>query len=202
MGARIGLARRTCLRDGVDEADPAGHRGCGGWADSGPPPTERASRVVIRTDLRPKGLVRQAVLGTHWPWRPIDEGDARAVIEAIRRRFRGLSRSLPTTARRGRSMCSPSCSASTTARSGGLGGRCGSRRLPPPRPLPQLERGGSGAGGGEGSEPDPRAAPPWPDRFPFEQLTVPTLVISARDDDLAPYRFAAEAARRIPRRSW
>jgi pimeloyl-ACP methyl ester carboxylesterase len=95
-------------------------------------------------------------------------------------------------------MCSPSCSASTTARSGGLGGRCGSRRLPPPWPLPQLELGGSGAGGGEGSEPDPRAAPPWPDRFPFEQLTVPTLVISARDDDLAPYRFAAEAARRIP----
>jgi pimeloyl-ACP methyl ester carboxylesterase len=36
------------------------------------------------------------------------------------------------------------------------------------------------------------------DRFPFEQLTVPTLVISARDDALAPYRFAAEAARRIP----
>jgi pimeloyl-ACP methyl ester carboxylesterase len=36
------------------------------------------------------------------------------------------------------------------------------------------------------------------DRFPFEQLTVPTLVISARDDPLAPYRFAAEAARRIP----
>lgn len=36
------------------------------------------------------------------------------------------------------------------------------------------------------------------DRFPFEQLTVPTLVISARDDNFAPYRFAAEAAARIP----
>jgi pimeloyl-ACP methyl ester carboxylesterase len=36
------------------------------------------------------------------------------------------------------------------------------------------------------------------DRFPLEQLTVPTLVISARDDPLAPYRFAAKAASRIP----
>jgi pimeloyl-ACP methyl ester carboxylesterase len=36
------------------------------------------------------------------------------------------------------------------------------------------------------------------DRFPLEQLTVPTLVISARDDPLAPYRFAAKAAARIP----
>jgi pimeloyl-ACP methyl ester carboxylesterase len=36
------------------------------------------------------------------------------------------------------------------------------------------------------------------DRFPLEQLTVPTLVISARDDNFAPYRFAAEAAERIP----
>lgn len=36
------------------------------------------------------------------------------------------------------------------------------------------------------------------DRFPLEQLTVPTLVISARDDPLAPYRFAARAASRIP----
>lgn len=36
------------------------------------------------------------------------------------------------------------------------------------------------------------------DRFPFEELTVPTLVINARDDYLAPYRFAAEAASRIP----
>lgn len=36
------------------------------------------------------------------------------------------------------------------------------------------------------------------DRFPFEQLTVPTLVISARDDPLAPYRFAVKAASRIP----
>jgi pimeloyl-ACP methyl ester carboxylesterase len=36
------------------------------------------------------------------------------------------------------------------------------------------------------------------DRFPLEQLTVPTLVISAKDDPLAPYRFAAAAAARIP----
>jgi pimeloyl-ACP methyl ester carboxylesterase len=36
------------------------------------------------------------------------------------------------------------------------------------------------------------------DRFPLEQLTVPALVISARDDPLAPYRFAAQAASRIP----
>lgn len=36
------------------------------------------------------------------------------------------------------------------------------------------------------------------DRFPLEQLTVPTLIINARDDHLAPYRFAAEAASRIP----
>jgi pimeloyl-ACP methyl ester carboxylesterase len=36
------------------------------------------------------------------------------------------------------------------------------------------------------------------DRFPLEQLTAPTLVISARDDPLAPYRFAAQAASRIP----
>jgi pimeloyl-ACP methyl ester carboxylesterase len=35
-------------------------------------------------------------------------------------------------------------------------------------------------------------------RFPLEQLTVPTLVISARDDPLAPYRLAAKAASRIP----
>jgi pimeloyl-ACP methyl ester carboxylesterase len=39
---------------------------------------------------------------------------------------------------------------------------------------------------------------PVADRFPLEQLAVPTLVISARDDPLAPYRFAAEAAPRIP----
>lgn len=36
------------------------------------------------------------------------------------------------------------------------------------------------------------------DRFPLEQLTVPALVISAEDDTLAPYRFAAQAADRIP----
>ncbi len=36
------------------------------------------------------------------------------------------------------------------------------------------------------------------DRFPFEQLTIPTLVISARDDNFAPYRFAAQAVARIP----
>jgi pimeloyl-ACP methyl ester carboxylesterase len=39
---------------------------------------------------------------------------------------------------------------------------------------------------------------PAADRFPLEQLRVPTLVISARDDPLAPYRFAAAAASRIP----
>jgi pimeloyl-ACP methyl ester carboxylesterase len=32
------------------------------------------------------------------------------------------------------------------------------------------------------------------DRFPLERLAVPTLVISSRDDPLAPYRFAAKAA--------
>jgi fermentation-respiration switch protein FrsA (DUF1100 family) len=32
-----------------------------------------------------------------------------------------------------------------------------------------------------------------------EQLAVPVLIISARDDPLAPYRFAAAAASRIPR---
>lgn len=36
------------------------------------------------------------------------------------------------------------------------------------------------------------------DRFPLEQLAVPALVISARDDPLVPYRFAARAAPRIP----
>lgn len=36
------------------------------------------------------------------------------------------------------------------------------------------------------------------DRFPLEQLTVPTLVISAKDDPSAPYRFAAAPAARIP----
>lgn len=36
------------------------------------------------------------------------------------------------------------------------------------------------------------------DRFPLEELTVPALVINARDDPLAPYRFAADAASRIP----
>jgi pimeloyl-ACP methyl ester carboxylesterase len=36
------------------------------------------------------------------------------------------------------------------------------------------------------------------DRFPLEQLTVPTLIINARDDHLAPYRFAAAAANRNP----
>jgi pimeloyl-ACP methyl ester carboxylesterase len=36
------------------------------------------------------------------------------------------------------------------------------------------------------------------DRFPIEELTVSTLVINARDDPLAPYRFAAKAASRIP----
>lgn len=37
------------------------------------------------------------------------------------------------------------------------------------------------------------------DRFPLEQLTVPALVIDAKDDTtFAPYRFAAKAADRIP----
>jgi pimeloyl-ACP methyl ester carboxylesterase len=36
------------------------------------------------------------------------------------------------------------------------------------------------------------------DRIPLDQLAVPTLVISARDDPLAPHRFAPEAASRIP----
>jgi pimeloyl-ACP methyl ester carboxylesterase len=37
------------------------------------------------------------------------------------------------------------------------------------------------------------------DRFPFEQIPVPTLVVNARDDtSFAPYRFAAAAAARIP----
>ncbi len=36
------------------------------------------------------------------------------------------------------------------------------------------------------------------DRFPLEQLRVPTLVISARDEPVAPYRYAAAAAPRIP----
>jgi hypothetical protein len=41
------------------------------------------------------------------------------------------------------------------------------------------------------------------DRFAFEKLTIPTLVMSARDDDLAPYRFAGEAgAPHLRRRSW
>jgi pimeloyl-ACP methyl ester carboxylesterase len=36
------------------------------------------------------------------------------------------------------------------------------------------------------------------DRFPLEELKVPTLVISAKDDPLAPHRFAVQAAARIP----
>jgi pimeloyl-ACP methyl ester carboxylesterase len=39
---------------------------------------------------------------------------------------------------------------------------------------------------------------PAADRFPLEQLAVPALVISARDDPLAPDRYAATAASRIP----
>jgi pimeloyl-ACP methyl ester carboxylesterase len=39
---------------------------------------------------------------------------------------------------------------------------------------------------------------PAADRFPSEQLRVPTLIISARDDPLAPYRFTAATASRIP----
>ena len=36
------------------------------------------------------------------------------------------------------------------------------------------------------------------DRFPFEELTIPTLVISATDDWLAPYPSAVDASSRIP----
>jgi pimeloyl-ACP methyl ester carboxylesterase len=36
------------------------------------------------------------------------------------------------------------------------------------------------------------------DRFPLEQLTVPTLIVSAMDDHWAPYGYAARAAARIP----
>jgi poly(3-hydroxyalkanoate) synthetase len=32
------------------------------------------------------------------------------------------------------------------------------------------------------------------DRFPLEQLTIPTLLISARDDHIAPYRSMGEFA--------
>jgi pimeloyl-ACP methyl ester carboxylesterase len=39
---------------------------------------------------------------------------------------------------------------------------------------------------------------PAADSFPLEQLAVPALVISARDDPLAPDRYAATAASRIP----
>jgi pimeloyl-ACP methyl ester carboxylesterase len=37
------------------------------------------------------------------------------------------------------------------------------------------------------------------DRFPLEEIAVPTLIINARDDtSFAPYRFAVQAAARIP----
>jgi pimeloyl-ACP methyl ester carboxylesterase len=36
------------------------------------------------------------------------------------------------------------------------------------------------------------------DRFPFEELTVPTLVVSAVDDHWAPYTHAVTAASRVP----
>jgi pimeloyl-ACP methyl ester carboxylesterase len=37
------------------------------------------------------------------------------------------------------------------------------------------------------------------DRFPFEEIAVPTLIINARDNtSFAPYRFAVKAAARIP----
>ena len=39
------------------------------------------------------------------------------------------------------------------------------------------------------------------DRFPFEELTVPTLVLSAKDDWLAPYPAAVAAASRMPNAS-
>jgi pimeloyl-ACP methyl ester carboxylesterase len=36
------------------------------------------------------------------------------------------------------------------------------------------------------------------DGFALEELTVPTLIASAKDDPLAPYRFAVATAARIP----
>jgi pimeloyl-ACP methyl ester carboxylesterase len=39
---------------------------------------------------------------------------------------------------------------------------------------------------------------PVADRFPFEQLAVPTLIVSAVDDHWAPHRYAVNAAARIP----
>jgi pimeloyl-ACP methyl ester carboxylesterase len=36
------------------------------------------------------------------------------------------------------------------------------------------------------------------DRFPFEELTVPTLIVSAADDPWARHPYAVEAAARIP----
>jgi pimeloyl-ACP methyl ester carboxylesterase len=50
----------------------------------------------------------------------------------------------------------------------------------------------------EGAVLDGFVSNPAANRFPLEQLAVPTLVISAKDDPLAPYRFAAQAASRIP----
>ena len=73
----------------------------------------------------------------------------------------------------------------------------------------------AGAGRGGIAQCNPRAVVPAParrdgavydgfvgnpvaDRSPFEQLEVPTLIISASGDTLAPYAFATRAARRIP----
>jgi pimeloyl-ACP methyl ester carboxylesterase len=39
---------------------------------------------------------------------------------------------------------------------------------------------------------------PVADRFPLQELAVPTLVITALDDPLAPHSYAVEAAERIP----
>jgi pimeloyl-ACP methyl ester carboxylesterase len=50
----------------------------------------------------------------------------------------------------------------------------------------------------EGAMFDGFVSNPAADRFPLEQLSTPTLVVSARDDPLAPHRFAAQAAARIP----
>ena len=36
------------------------------------------------------------------------------------------------------------------------------------------------------------------DRFPFEELTVPTLIVSAADDPWAQHPYAVTAAARIP----
>lgn len=45
---------------------------------------------------------------------------------------------------------------------------------------------------------DTLVSEPACNRFPLEEITVPTLVVHAADDHLAPYKYASEAAIRIP----